>query len=205
MIRVMISCSNIGSKDTKAAANINTVVDATYKELVQNYNLNNGSLTLADFKKMAFEVESFALGLVNVGVLNIDEFGGDDFDADLENEIHRNDANRDDEYNDIKTGEVVTKKSNITKEGIFEVEEVEEGEQFMAVKPWVGTLRANVPSGYQIVPGNNSPPDTTLKLDYIHGYRCHDTRNNLKYNSNGHVVYHTAGVGILMDPSQPNK
>jgi WD40 repeat protein len=48
--------------------------------------------------------------------------------------------------------------------------------------------------------GESNPPDANLVLEYIHGYRCHDARNNLKYGPNGEVVYHTAAVGIVLDP-----
>ena len=39
-------------------------------------------------------------------------------------------------------------------------------------------------------------PDSKLELEFIHGYRCHDTRNNLGYNAKGDIIYHTAAVGI---------
>ena len=46
----------------------------------------------------------------------------------------------------------------------------------------------------------SNPPEVSLDLEYVYGYRCHDARNNLKYNSKGEAVYHTAGVGIVLDP-----
>lgn len=33
----------------------------------------------------------------------------------------------------------------------------------------------------------------------MYGYRCYDTRDNLRYNSNGEIVYHTAGCGIVLN------
>ena len=30
-----------------------------------------------------------------------------------------------------------------------------------------------------------SPPNAILDLEYVYGYRCHDTRNNLKYGNKG--------------------
>lgn len=45
-----------------------------------------------------------------------------------------------------------------------------------------------------------NPPNANLELEYVYGYRCHDTRNNLRYGDRGQLVYHTAGVGIVMDP-----
>lgn len=38
-----------------------------------------------------------------------------------------------------------------------------------------------------------------LELDYIYGYRCRDTRNNLRYTEDGKIVFSAAGVGIVMD------
>ncbi len=36
-------------------------------------------------------------------------------------------------------------------------------------------------------------------LEYIHGCRCDDTRNNIRYNKAGEVVYHAAAVGVVLD------
>lgn len=38
-----------------------------------------------------------------------------------------------------------------------------------------------------------------IELDYVHGYRSYDSRNNVKYLKNGSIVYHTAGLGVVMD------
>lgn len=42
-------------------------------------------------------------------------------------------------------------------------------------------------------------PNANLKLKFAFGFRSFDTRNNLKYTNDGHVVYTTAGLGVVMD------
>lgn len=37
-----------------------------------------------------------------------------------------------------------------------------------------------------------------LSLEFIHGYRGFDTRNNLHYLPEGDIVYHAAGAGIVL-------
>lgn len=41
-------------------------------------------------------------------------------------------------------------------------------------------------------------PFQELTLDFIHGYRGFDTRNNLHYLPEGDIVYHAAGAGIVL-------
>ncbi len=41
-----------------------------------------------------------------------------------------------------------------------------------------------------------SIPDLTVELEWVHGYRSDDSRNNLRYNADGEIVYIAAGVGI---------
>ena len=36
-------------------------------------------------------------------------------------------------------------------------------------------------------------------MDYVYGIRCHDSRNNLKYDLNGNLIYPTAGIGVVFD------
>lgn len=43
------------------------------------------------------------------------------------------------------------------------------------------------------------PPNANLQLEYVHGYRSMDTRNNLRYNKEGDIVYHTASVGVVLN------
>ena len=82
--------------------------------------------------------------------------------------------------------------------GLFQVEKISGGDEFMAVKPWLGQVKA--PTGYTKPPLNqNKAPKATLTLDYVHGYRAKDCRNNLKYLKNGNIVYHAAAVGIVLD------
>uniref|UniRef100_A0A3Q2E4B0 EMAP like 6 n=1 Tax=Cyprinodon variegatus TaxID=28743 RepID=A0A3Q2E4B0_CYPVA len=40
-------------------------------------------------------------------------------------------------------------------------------------------------------------PDQGLRLQFVHGYRGFDCRNNLFYTQSGEVVYHVAAVGVV--------
>ncbi|XP_038164227.1 echinoderm microtubule-associated protein-like 6 isoform X3 [Cyprinodon tularosa] len=40
-------------------------------------------------------------------------------------------------------------------------------------------------------------PDQGLRLQFVHGYRGYDCRNNLFYTQSGEVVYHVAAVGVV--------
>ena len=81
---------------------------------------------------------------------------------------------------------------------IFEEDIVEAGDEFMAVKPWIGAIRE--PSGF-IKPKQNfkKKPRAAIAIDYVYGYRSKDCRNNLRYLANGNIVYHAAALGIVMD------
>jgi hypothetical protein len=81
----------------------------------------------------------------------------------------------------------------------YEVDDVGAGDQFMAVKPFVGVIKNSVPSRYKPSTRDGEAPDASLNLEYIHGYRCHDTRNNLRYTATGEIVYHAAAVGIVLN------
>jgi hypothetical protein len=71
----------------------------------------------------------------------------------------------------------------------------------MAVRPWIGQIAE--PTSHN--PFNPAPPDIQYKLDYVYGYRSADTRQNVKYNNFGEVVYMTAALGIVMHPSNTQK
>ena len=111
-------------------------------------------------------------------------FGTEDnpeVDSDLESEATR-DYSRSDLSESIKSGQRPTAET-----------------QFMAVAPWLGTVLNSVPTDYHYSPGDDSAPSASLELEYIYGYRCHDARNNVRYTEKGDVVYHTAGMGIVLE------
>lgn len=75
------------------------------------------------------------------------------------------------------------------------IEEDAEADQFMAVKPWIGAIKAPTAPP----PEDPSAPKLKLELEWAYGYRAQDTRNNLRYNDAGEIVYHTAAVGVIYD------
>jgi hypothetical protein len=90
------------------------------------------------------------------------------------------------------------------KEGVeygngFKEEGGMEGDQFGAVKPWITNVVNTAPSNYKVSKLDGTAPDAQLELEFVHGYRCHDTRNNLRYTKDNKFVYHTAAVGIVYD------
>jgi microtubule-associated protein-like 6 len=76
----------------------------------------------------------------------------------------------------------------------FEVEEAE-GEQFMSVRPWLGQIAE--PDNHN--PVNNDKPDQTYELEYVYGYRCADSKQNVYFNRDGNAVYMTAALGVILD------
>ena len=42
-------------------------------------------------------------------------------------------------------------------------------------------------------------PELNLVLEWVHGYRAKDCRNNLRYLPDGKIIYHAAGLGIVYD------
>ena len=69
----------------------------------------------------------------------------------------------------------------------------------LAVKPFVGVVKNSIPSDYKPSARDGAMPEAELDLEYVFGYRSHDVRNNLRYTKDGRLVYHAAGVGIVMD------
>ncbi|XP_029642851.1 echinoderm microtubule-associated protein-like 6 [Octopus sinensis] len=66
------------------------------------------------------------------------------------------------------------------------------------------TLRRMSRNELKTVDKRQNGPDRGLKLEYVHGYRSYDCRNNVFYTQSGRPVYHIAAVGIVLD-RQNNK
>lgn len=46
----------------------------------------------------------------------------------------------------------------------------EKGDEFMAVKPWLGAIKE--PTGFKNPKDQNKPPEVTIALNYVFGYRA---------------------------------
>lgn len=83
-----------------------------------------------------------------------------------------------------------------TNDGAGDFEDDLVGDEFMAVKPWIGAI---VPPSNAPTP-NSREPDLSLELDWVYGYQTELSRQNLVYNDRDEIVYHTAAVGVIYDP-----
>jgi hypothetical protein len=82
-------------------------------------------------------------------------------------------------------------------DNFFAVEEAQ-GEQFMALRPWIGQITE--PDSHNEV--NNEQPDSTYSLEYVYGYRCADSKQNVYWNPRGEIVYITAALGVILNWSE---
>ena len=183
-------------------------VEAKAKDILKRWDKNkDGSMSRAEFQSFVTKDPDVLRLLMNYGLVNREElrpdFGGTaedvpDCDSDLEEELRHADADDNGRSEKITLGiESTAKEKN--PDDMYDVEEIDAGDQFLAVKPWLGTVKNSVPTGYAPRKGESDAPEASLELEYVHGYRCHDTRNNLKYAPNGNAIYHTAAVGVVLD------
>lgn len=82
--------------------------------------------------------------------------------------------------------------------GDFALDE-ENADEFMAIKPFVGVVKNSVPSDFDSKKVNMNEPNANLELEFVHGYRCFDTRNNIFYIDENNIAFHTAGIGVTMN------
>lgn len=82
--------------------------------------------------------------------------------------------------------------------GLFTKVPPGEGDEFAAVKPWLGSIKE--PKNHPKV--NPDAPKEKYSIDWVYGYRNEDTRMNLHFNCNGQAVYPAAAIGIIYDYKQ---
>jgi len=81
----------------------------------------------------------------------------------------------------------------------FKEDEMEFGDEGSASRPYLGEVKASTPKNFVVSKTAGEAPKESLRLKYVFGYRAFDTRMNVKYTSEGKIVYHTAAVGVVLD------
>ena len=161
----------------------------------------NGEISELEFVALILKEHKVHELLERLGLLTVEDHqestaNEEEIDGDLTEELNLKHAPEDERAERIKSGI----EHNVSAEDeLFTEDKAGAGDQFMAVKPWVGAVKNSVPTDYKPSKSESDPPKSQLSLEFVHGYRCHDVRNNLKYAPNGDIVYHTAGVGIVFE------
>lgn len=183
-------------------------MEAVAKKIFDRWDTDqDNSISISEFKSIISKDADILRLLISYGLMSKEElrtdFGGTqgdipDCDSDLENEISHADADDDERAEKIKLG-IEYKPKDKDPNALYEEEEMGGGDEFLAVKPWLGVVKNSVPTGYAPKKGEAESPEANLDLEYVHGYRCHDARNNLKYSPDNQAVYHTAAVGVILN------
>jgi hypothetical protein len=170
----------------------------------------NFEISLEEFKSIVTKDKAIVKCLRNFGLIISEDYrqdfgGGDDdipeCDSDLENEVNKQKTSRRSEkYELVRDGIEfrggVKKDSNVFLEDLV----LPRGEELLKDRNWYEDVKTSAPSAMGLDKNIGlGQPDVHLELEVAHGYRCFDTRNNVQYSPEGHLVYHTASIGIVLD------
>ena len=76
----------------------------------------------------------------------------------------------------------------------------------MTLPQYSVAFESQPPTDYTPSEMEKDPPNCHLELDYIHGFRCQDMRNNLKYSpSTGKLLFHAGKVAGIMSLANGNQ
>ena len=157
-----------------------------------NQNINEESEKSVDFtEKIEIKEDEEENNNENEYMEDMIDIGDEEMDPDLKAELAKDEEakKRNEDIDNIKKG--VEYDNGFIEEGGME------GDQFGAIKPWLTNVKNCIPSNYKKSKLDGALPNAKLELEFVHGYRCHDTRNNLRYTKDNNFVYHTAAVGIV--------
>ncbi len=74
----------------------------------------------------------------------------------------------------------------------------EGAEAFLNSRPWAGAISA--PSAAPR-PDNRRPLER-IEVEWVYGFRAQNSRNNVRYNLRGEVIFHAAGLGVVYDKAR---
>ena len=203
LVKTVMSALNVMCKKPEA-----TIQQAETKtlDILKKYDTNkDGEISLKEFQSFVSKDPEILRYLMTYNLISHDDlrpdFGGvegeliPDVDSDLESEINiKNNVNINSRTERIKSGIEHNSKDQV----LDNDENLISGLNLSSCN-WMTQVKNSQPSEYKQKNGESNPPEAHLQLDYIYGYRCHDCRNNLKYGAQNEIIYHAAGVGVVLE------
>jgi hypothetical protein len=168
-------------------------------DIKKKFFSNDSLLSLEIFKAAATQDEVLRECFINLSVFGPNEVNIEKFDNDLTEEFNKFILldQRDPNYESRKKGiDEKTPAEMGAKKGNEESAATEE--QSPEEKPWKVIAQKSA-RDYQFKGNESDTTNNLLELEYVYGFRCHDSRNNIFYNSQGKLIYHVAQVGIQLD------
>lgn len=160
---------------------------------VCGYTKDN-NIDLATFKAFIFSHKDLQELSFNLGMHGNGELVFTVYDQDLTDEVNKFAVaeQRDDLFENRKRG---------IEEPQGESAGADEDEQKVVekkIKPWNDIFSKAAPK-LDLKGNEGEIPNSRLTLEYVHGYRSYDARNNIRYNRDGNLIYHTAQIGIQLN------
>jgi len=194
-----------GRTDIPSIQEVETMVE----KLLSRFDKDqDGYISLDEFKSIITKDKEILRLLKDYNLVHSHDlrnnYGGDadelpDCDSDLEEEelkVSQIDPILQEKRENSKIGiDVMIEKTNSKGERIERID----CDEATISKPWFNYVKKGQPASY--IPDDNEgqAPDVKVTLEYIHGYRSYDSRNNIFYSPNGDLLYHAASVGIVLN------
>lgn len=196
LIKAILMADSHGKK-------VPTDSDAQLKidQIWKDYLVHGETLHVCEFENIAVSDSQIRHGLINMSVIRDGEVceSGQVFDVDIDEEIYlATDYEHDAEYQARKNGVEGRSAGTDDQGGLFM--EAQEKRDMKDSDKGSGELKVEkvAPTNYKFDPRDTEAPDANLELEYVHGYRCFDVRNNIGYCDDGdNILYFTAAVAII--------
>ncbi|EGR30612.1 hypothetical protein IMG5_127930 [Ichthyophthirius multifiliis] len=213
LIKTILTSLNImvGRRELKIEEAVK-IAEHIHKKYYENQEQN---ISLSEFQSIVSKDEDIIKLLFNCGLISKEDlrldFGGSkgipDADSDLEIEINKYQQVQDDTYEKIKQG--IEKNQESFQEIQMKKPLKQNEEDNNNKKQWQITIEKldqlqneTKKDSVQISAYlTNQIPNTQLQLDYVYGFNSSQTRNNIKINTKGEIIYNSASIIIILDQS----
>lgn len=198
---LMTNClSALKYLEAKKAPAVSDIELKTNELLSETDQETDGTVSLKDFISFVNRDKEILTVVKTYGIATSEDLGRDfgrsknevpDVDSDLEEECNPSDLYKNPMKNYIKDGEVPSDEA-----------EKDLSQRRQPIKIEENKNLPQQPNNFKKSSGDGKAPDASLELEYVYGFRSGDVRNNLKYTADGEFVFHTAGVGIVMNKTK---
>lgn len=199
LVEIIMRASRSNDKK-KNQEQLNKEINSKISKIKSKRDSSDTDVNLEEFTDILLADVDLKMALINIGIFGMHELSRNIEDNDLILEVSKFETIEKELKGQREKEQAGTSGVASSLVGISSVfnQLGELTEDLLSIDAMMLDERSS-PSNFKCQASDGLEPEIKIDLEYVYGYRCHDSRNNVFFNPEGRILFHASQVGVQLD------